>query len=153
MKKRKHIGLIMVTAVLIVGAGALFIGRNMIVDGIRTKAAKEIGKKLLEEQFGSVVNIGEQELDISSIIENMDEADMEKVTDIAEKYISGDNIQEAAGLVQSGDIEGLKDMAREQLTVEDKAELQNLYEKYKDQINGAELEDLQNIYENFQQEP
>ena len=64
----------------------------------------------------------------------MDQADVERVTEIAEKYISPDNIQEAAGLAASGNMEGLKDMAQEQLTQEDKEELQALYEKYKGQI-------------------
>ena len=49
-------------------------------------------------------------------------------------FTSGDNIQEAAGLAASGNMEGLKDMAQEQLTQEDKEELQALYEKYKGQI-------------------
>ena len=40
----------------------------------------------------------------------------------------------AAGLAASGNMEGLKDMAKEQLSQEDKDELQKMYEKYKGQI-------------------
>ena len=79
-------------------------------------------------------NIAGQKIDVSEIIDQMDQADVERVTEIAEKYISPDNIQEAAGLAASGNMEGLKDMAQEQLTQEDKEELQALYEKYKGQI-------------------
>lgn len=133
-KRKKHIKLIVTTAVLVVGAGALFVGRHAIVDTVRTKAATEIGKKLLEEQIGSNLNINGQNIDVSEIVEQMDEADVQKVTDIAQKYISQDNLKTAADLAASGDTEGLKDLAKEQLTEEDKNELQGLYEKYKDQI-------------------
>ena len=64
----------------------------------------------------------------------MDEEDVEKVSQIAEKYISPENIRQAAGMVASGDVEGLKSLAEGQLTEEDKNELMGLYEKYKDQI-------------------
>lgn len=133
-KKRRHIGLLVVAGVLVIGAGTLFFCKDSIIGGIKTKAAKEIGKKLLEEQIGSSLNLAGQKVDISEIMEQMDQADVEKVTEIAEKYISPDNIQEAAGLAASGNVEGLKDMAKEQLTQEDKEELQKMYEKYKGQI-------------------
>ncbi len=133
-KKKKHIGLLVVTGVLVIGAGTLFLCRDTIISGVKTKAAAEIGKKLLESQIGGSLNIAGQKVDISEIMEQMEQADVEKVTEIAEKYISPDNIQEAAGLAASGDMEGLKDMAQEQLTQEDKEELQRMYEKYKGQI-------------------
>ena len=57
-KKKKHIGLLLVTGVLIIGAGTLYAGRHVIVEQVKTKAAVEIGKKLLTEQFGSKINIG-----------------------------------------------------------------------------------------------
>ena len=55
-------------------------------------------------------------------MDQMDQADVDKVTEIAEKYISPDNIQEAAGLAASGNMEGLKDMAKEQLSQEVKSQ-------------------------------
>lgn len=133
-KRKKHSRLIVVTAVLVVGATALFAGRHAIVDTVKTKAATEIGKKLLEEQIGSNLNIGGQNIDVSEIMDQMDEADVQKVTDIAGKYISQDNLKTAADLAASGDTEGLKNLAKEQLTEEDKNQLQGLYDKYKDQL-------------------
>ena len=67
----------------------------------------------------------------------MDEEDVQKVTGIAEKYISPDNLKQAAAMAADGDLEGLKDMAGGQLTEEDKNELQEIYEKYKNQIPAA----------------
>ena len=129
-RKKRHIALLATVGVLALGAGALFYCKDSIIGGIKTKAATEIGRKLLEEQIGGSLNIAGQKIDVSEIIDQMDQADVERVTEIAEKYIS----PEAAGLAASGNMEGLKDMAQEQLTQEDKEELQALYEKYKGQI-------------------
>ena len=71
---------------------------------------------------------------LKDVMNQMDEEDVEKVSQIAEKYISPENIRQAAGMAASGDVEGLKSLAEGQLTEEDKNELMGLYEKYKDQI-------------------
>ena len=77
-------------------------------------------------------------MDVSEIVNRMEEQDVKAVTDIVEKYISSDNVKQAADMAASGDTEGLKNMAESQLTEEDKNELRGIYEKYKDQIpNGA----------------
>lgn len=133
-KKKRHIALLATVGILALGAGTLFYCKDSIIGGIKTKAATEIGRKLLEEQIGRSLTIAGQKIDVSEIMDQMDQADVERVTEIAEKYISPDNIQEAAGLAASGNMEGLKSMAQEQLTQEDKEELQALYEKYKGQI-------------------
>lgn len=68
------------------------------------------------------------------MIENMEQKDVETLTDIAEKYISPENLREAADMAADGDLEGLKELAEEQISKEDQAQLQGLYEKYKNQI-------------------
>lgn len=133
-KKRKHTRLLSATIILVGVAGALFFGRDAILQKVRTTAATEIGKKLLEQQIGATVNINGQEIEVSDVMNQMDEEDVEKVSQIAEKYISPENIRQAAGMAASGDVEGLKSLAEGQLTEEDKNELMGLYEKYKDQI-------------------
>ncbi len=55
-------------------------------------------------------------------------------TGIAEKYISPENIKKAAEMAANGDTEGLKNLAGDQVSLEDQEQLQGLYEKYKDQI-------------------
>ena len=127
----------MTVVILIVAAGGLFAGRHAILEGVKTKAASEIGKRLLEEQIGNNINIGGQNVNVSEIVDQMDEEDVQKVTGIAEKYISPDNLKQAAAMAADGDLEGLKDMAGGQLTEEDKNELQEIYEKYKNQIPAA----------------
>ncbi len=133
-KRKKHIGLLVVTGVLAISAGILYAGRHVIVEQVKTKAAVEIGKKLLTEQFGSQITVGGQQVDVEKMIENMDQEDVEQVTEIAEKYISPENIKQAADLAVKGDMEGLKALAGEQVSQEDMQQLQGLYEKYKDQI-------------------
>lgn len=135
-RKRRHTGLFLFTAVLTVAAVVLFVGRHAIVQEIKTKVATEVGKKMLEEQIGKSINVGGQEINVSDIVNQMEEQDVEKVTEIAEKYISKDNIKQAADLAASGDVEGLRGLAEGQITEEDKNELQELYNKYKDQIQN-----------------
>ena len=84
-KKKRHIALLATVGVLALGAGTLFYYRDSIIGGIKTKAAAEIGRKLLEEQIGGSLNIAGQKLDVSEIIDQMDQADVERVTEIAEK--------------------------------------------------------------------
>ncbi len=139
-KRRKHVALLAVTTVLVVAAGALFAGRHVIVQEIKTKAAVEIGRKMLEAQIGQTVRINGQETDVSDIAaqieQQMDEEDVQKITEIAEKYISPENIRQAANLAAGGDMEGLKNLAEGQISEEDKQKLQGLYDKYKDQIQN-----------------
>ena len=141
-KKRRHIGLLVVTGVLVISAGILFEGKDIILQQVKVKAAKEIGKKLLTEQFGKTIDVGGQQIDVSEIVEDMDQEDVETITGIAEKYISPENIKQAAGMAANGDVEGLKDLAGDQVSEEDMAQLQDLYEKYKDQIPENIPEDI-----------
>lgn len=133
-KKNRHIRLLAVTGALVISAGALFAGRHMILQQVKTKAAVEISKRLLTEQFGSQINIGGQQVDVSQVMDNMEEEDIEALTGIAEKYISPENIKQAAEMAVNGDTEGLKALAGEQVSQEDKEQLQEIYEKYKGQI-------------------
>ena len=68
-KKRRHIGLLVVTGVLVISAGILFVGKDIILQQVKVKAAKEIGKKLLTEQFGKTIDVGGQQIDVSEIVE------------------------------------------------------------------------------------
>lgn len=130
-KKKSQIRLVAVAAALVVTAAALFAGRHMIVQEIKTKAAVEIGKKIFEGQMGKNVNIGGADIDVSGIAGQLEDQDVQQVTEIAEKYISPENIQQAASLAASGDMEGLQALAEGQVTEEDRAKLEELYEKYK----------------------
>ena len=133
-RKKKHIRLLAVTGILAVSAVILFANRDRIVEQVRVRAVKEISKKLLTEQLGEELEVGEQRVDVSQMIENMEQKDVETLTDIAEKYISPENLREAADMAADGDLEGLKELAEEQISKEDQAQLQGLYEKYKNQI-------------------
>ena len=100
----------------VLAVAALFAGRHVIVQEIKTKATIEIGKKIFEGQLGKTVNIGGADIDVSSIADHFEEQDVKQATEIAEKYISPENIQQAAALVASGDTEGLQALAEGQVT-------------------------------------
>ncbi len=133
-KKRKQARLLAVTGILVAAAAVLFAGRETIEKQIKMKAATEIGKKILEEQLSKTVNAGGQQIDVSEVIDSMEQEDVEQITDIAEKYISPENIKQAADLVASGDVEGLAGLADGQVSDADRARLEALYEKYKDRL-------------------
>ena len=99
----------------VLAVAALFAGRHVIVQEIKTKATIEIGKKIFEGQLGKTVNIGGADIDVSSIADHFEEQDVKQATEIAEKYISPENIQQAAALVASGDTEGLQALAEGRL--------------------------------------
>ncbi len=133
-KKRKQARLLAVTGILVAAAAVLFAGRETIDKQIKMKAATEIGKKILEEQLSKTVNAGGQQIDVSEVIDSMEQEDVEQITDIAEKYISPENIKQAADLAASGDVEGLAGLADGQVSDADRARLEALYEKYKDRL-------------------
>lgn len=133
-KRKKHTILLAVTGLLVAGAVVLFAGRDTIGKQIKAKAAVEIGKKIFEEQLSKSVNVSGQQIDVSEVIDNMDQRDVEQLTGIAEKYISPENLKQAADMAASGDVEGLSSLAREQVSDADRAQLEALYEKYKNQL-------------------
>lgn len=135
-KKKRHLGLLVISSSLVLCAGALFAGRHVILEEVRTKAATEIGKRVLMEQLNRHASTAGQASAVSQVVENMEQEDVETLTGIAEKYISQDNLKQAADLVANGDMEGLKELAQEQVTEEDQAQLEELYDKYKDKISG-----------------
>lgn len=135
-KKKRHLGLLVISSSLVLCAGALFAGRHVILEEVRTKAATEIGKRVLMEQLNRHASTAGQASAVSQVVENMEQEDVETLTGIAEKYISQDNLKQAADLVANGDMEGLQELAQEQVTQEDQALLEELYDKYKDKISS-----------------
>lgn len=133
-KWKKHVALLAVTGILVAGAVVLFAGRDTIEKQIKTKAAMEIGKKIFEEQLGKTVNVGGQQINVSDVMDNMEQEDVEQLTDIAQKYISPENLKQAADMAASGDVQGLAGLAKEQVSDADRAQLLELYEKYKNQL-------------------
>lgn len=133
-KKRKHIRLLAVTGVLVVTAGVLFAGRNVVIEQMKVKTVKEISKKVLSEQLGAQAGPEGWQEEVSQVIDQMEAEDVETLTDIAQKYISPENIRQAAELAASGDLEKLQDLAEDQVSGEDQAKLQELYEKYRTQV-------------------
>lgn len=133
-KRKKQARLLALTGILVAAAAVLFAGRETIEKQIKMKAATEIGKKILEEQLGKAVNAGGRQIDVSEVIDSMEQEDVEQITDIAEKYISPENIKQAADMAASGDVEGLAGLADGQVSDADRARLEALYEKYKGQL-------------------
>lgn len=133
-KKRKQVRLLAVTGILVAGAVVLLVGHEAIENQIRTKAAMEIGKKIFEKQLSETMSAGNQQINVSDVVDNMEKEDVKRLTGIAEKYISPENLKQAADLAASGDVKGLEALAGGQVSEADKAQLQELYKKYKNRL-------------------
>ncbi len=133
-KRKKHVALLAVTGILVAGAVVLFAGRGTIEKQIKAKAAMEIGKKIFEQQLSKTVNVGGQQVDVSDVVDNMEQEDIEQLTGIAQKYISPENIKQAVDMAASGDVQGLAGLANGQVSDADRAQLEALYEKYKNKL-------------------
>lgn len=133
-RKKKHMARIVVPVILVIIAVSLFFGRNAIIGGIKAKAVETVAKKLLEEQLHKAAGESGSSIDVSEIVDNMDKEDIQKAADIAEKYVSSENIGEYVEMVKDGRLSELKQQVQGEITEADKQELMELYEKYKDQI-------------------
>ncbi|MEG0961397.1 MAG: hypothetical protein RSD28_06590 [Lachnospiraceae bacterium] len=133
-KKKSHLGWIVTALILIAGISAVFLGKDYIISGVKEKAVKELSKQLIKFQMEQQISVGEKSVNVSEIINHMEKEDVQAVTDIAEKYVSTENIQDAVDMVKDGDVSDLQEYAKENLTEQDIQELQDIYEKYKNQI-------------------
>ena len=133
-KRKKHVALLAVTGILVAGAVVLFAGRGTIEKQIKAKAAMEIGKKIFEQQLSKTVNVGGQQVDVSDVVDNMEQEDIEQLSGFAQMYLSPENIKQAVDMAASGDVQGLAGLANGQVSDADRAQLEALYEKYKNQL-------------------
>lgn len=136
-RRKKHYGRVIVSLVLIAVAIGLFLGRNAVINGLKSKFTEVIAKKIIEEQFRSEKESGVLDIDdetVSKVIESIEPEDLQEAADIAEKYIEPENIGEYVDMVKEGNLSELEQQFQDQVSMEDQQRLMELYEKYKDQI-------------------
>lgn len=132
-KRKRRTGCMVSLVIMLIVIVGLAIGGGAVISTIKTKATKAVAKKLLEEQIKT--NVGTLgNVDVSALIDTMDDKDVQAVTDIVDKYVGIGNVGQYVDMVKDGDLSEVKKYVNENITDKDKAELQNLYEKYKDQI-------------------
>lgn len=133
-KKKRHTGRVILSLTLIVLAIGLFLGKDALTDALKTKAAQFVAKKMLEEQLRQSIpseNPGADAIDASKIVDQMDTEDLQKATEIAEKYIDSGNIGKYVEMVADGNLSELKEQVQNDLSEADQQTLLELYEKYK----------------------
>ncbi len=106
-------------------------GKSSITDEIKKKAVNKIVDKVVEkaiEEYG-----GESAKDIQKVIDNVDEKDKERVTEILTDNMSLDSIGEVQSYISNNDVDGLMEYAEKELTAEEYSELTGIFEKYSDE--------------------
>ena len=138
-RKKRHIVLKCILAILILGGAALYICRDQVKSVVTKKAASVVAEKLIEEKLANEVEIPSG-LDVSSMIETMDDADVATVTDIVEENMDEETVSDVTSYITSGDMTGLKQYVKDTLDGEDETKITEIYDKYKDQY-AQEIEE------------
>ena len=129
-KRKKHYGRVIVSLILIVIAVGLFLGRNVVIDGLKSKFTEVVAKKMIEEQLIREKESGTLQIDdetVTRVIESIEPEDLKEAADIAEKYIEPENIGEYVDMVKDGNLSELEQQFKDQVTPDDMQKLQNLY--------------------------
>ncbi len=129
-EKSNHTALKVFAVILIIVLIAGFAARNRIKSFVKEKAAAVIVEKLLDEKITSDAKISGR-LSAKEFYESMDEQDRQKVMDIITSNMTDENIRQVKSHITNGDMSGLKQYVKENLSGEDKAAVQKIYEKYK----------------------
>lgn len=108
----------------------LLVGYFVALPKIKTKAAGVVAEKLLESQISSdasaIAGVNAQE-----ILDAMSDTDRETVDQIITNHMSAETMKEATSYITSGDTAGLKQYAKDTLTVSEMEQIRELYNKYK----------------------
>jgi DNA-directed RNA polymerase specialized sigma24 family protein len=120
------------------GAGRLIRGTILLLAALaaliwlwqntfRPQIAKTVVNKVVEESLKSA---GEQNPQVRQAIENLSPEDREAVTEIVENNLTPEKIADVNAYVQSGDYDGLRRYAQQNLTPEEYLTLERIYENY-----------------------
>ncbi len=105
--------------------------KTSITDEIKKKTVNKIVEKAVEkaiEEYG-----GEKAEDIQKVMDNVDEKDKERVTEILTDNMSLDSIGDVQSYISNNDVDGLMEYAEKELTAEEYSELTGIFEKYSDE--------------------
>jgi hypothetical protein len=129
--RKRHTGCLVTLLIFVIIAVGLLLGGRTLLNSIKVKAAKTLAKKVITEQIeqniGSLGNI-----DVDKIIDDMPDEDVNKITDMVDKYVGLENIGEYINMARDGELNQLQQYLDEKVSQEDKEEIQSLYNKYKD---------------------
>ncbi len=105
--------------------------KTSITDEIKKKTVNKIVEKAVEkaiEEYG-----GDKAEDIQKVMDNVDEKDKDRVTEILTDNMSLDSIGEVQSYISNNDVDGLMEYAEKELTAEEYSELTGIFEKYSDE--------------------
>lgn len=145
-RRKRHIVAKCVLAILILGCCTLYICREQVEDVILKKAAMKVTEKILTDKVKAEFDVP-QDMDVSSMVESMDDADANVVKEIVKDNMSKETVSDVSGYIKNGDMSGLKQYVKDNLSGEDQQKIQRIYEKYKDSY-GEKIEEYRQNMEN-----
>ena len=125
--------LVAVVALIIIGV----IVKLFIYEPFRERIIYSMAEKFIQAEIASDSEL-EENIHAQEIMDSMNEEDRETLEQIISENISPDAISDVSSYLASGDLDGLKNYAKNTLSDSELQQIRDLYAKYKNQI-------LQNI--------
>lgn len=125
--------LVAIIALVIIG----IIVKLFIYEPFRKRIIYSVAEKFIQAEIASDSEL-EENIHAQEIMDSMNEEDRDVLEQIISENISPDAISDVSSYLASGDLEGLKNYAKNTLSDRDLEKIRDLYTKYKNQI-------LQNI--------
>lgn len=116
------------------------IAKHFIYEPAKEKIAYYMAEKFIQAEISSDTELSE-DIDAEEIMDSMNEEDRALLGQIISNNFSPGAVSDVTSYLTGGDIEGLKNYAKNTLSDAELQQIRDLYVKYKDQI-------LQNIGQN-----
>lgn len=121
--------LVAIIALIIIGV----IVKLFIYQPFRERIVYSMAEKFIQAEIASDSEL-EESISAQEIMDSMNEEDREILTQIISENISPDAISDISSYLASGDLEGLKNYAKNTLSDAELQQIRDLYAKYKNQI-------------------
>lgn len=126
-KKKKRLKIV-VAVILILGVLALAF-KFVLYDKIKEKAFDMVTKDVVQQMIDENPQLTDN-TDVSSIIDSISEEDKAKVEKMIADSVSIADAPKVLKMVKKGNVQGLKEYARDNFTEDQLTEMKEIYQKY-----------------------
>lgn len=138
-RKKKGYGTIVFLSLLIIACIAVIIGiangslTNKVKTAVKEKVTQEVMEQAVQKALESSGDPQAAEK-AKEIVNNMEEADIQKAEEIIEKYADSDTLSDCMEIVSDGvteeSLKEVRDYLEGSVSAQDQAQLEELYRKY-----------------------
>lgn len=127
-RRKLQVFICVVVAIVII----LILLKVFFIGPIKEKAIDSLAEQMIQSEISS--DETGADVDTQAILDAMSEEDRDTLEGIISDNLSPETIKDASSYLANGDMQGLKEYAKESLSEEDLQEIKDLYLKYKDEI-------------------